>query len=263
MSTSTIRIESGRAGVARITLARPEKHNALNIEMIRELTAAAQSLGNDPNVRVIVLTGDGGTFCAGGDLDWMRGQIDMDRSARLAEATELANMLHALDTLPKPLIGRVQGAAFGGGVGLMAICDIIVAVDSAKFALTEVRLGLIPATIVPFLIRRIGECGARRFVLNAKVLTAAEAMAAGLVSVAVPSQELDSAIEIEISAALECAPGAVAAAKSICATIARNPGGDYLAWSAEQLVGRWTSAEAEEGLGCFFERRRPSWRVKT
>ncbi len=262
MTFETIRIDSSPQGVARLTLARGDKHNAINLQMIRDLRQAAETLGAEPSIRVVVLAGDGRSFCAGADLGWMEEQTTKDRSARLAEAMELAQMLRALDGLPKPLIARVHGPAYGGGVGLMAVCDVVIAADTAKFALTEVRLGLIPATIGPFILRRIAEREARRFMLNATIMDASVALAAGLVSTVVPGDQLDAAVEAEVAAFLACAPGAVSAAKALFQHLARHPEGDQLAWSADQLAQRWETAEAIEGLACFFERREPSWRRK-
>ena len=264
MNTDTIRIACTQRGVARITLARGDKHNAMNLQMIRDLRAAAATLDADASVRVVVLAGDGASFCAGADLGWMRDQAVKEPAQRLAEAMELAEMLAALDRLAKPLIARVHGSAYGGGVGLMAVSDIVIAAGSAKFALTEVRLGLIPATIGPFVVRRLGEGAARRFMLNAKAMDAAAAFAAGLVSSVVTADQLDAAIEAEVAACLECAPGAVADAKALCQNLARaSGGGEERGWTADQLARRWETAEAKEGLACFFERREPSWRRTT
>ena len=181
----------------------------------------------------------------------------------MAEAAELAHLFGALDSLPKPLIGRVHGPAYGGGVGLMAVCDTVIAADTATFALTEVRLGLIPATIGPFIVRSIGERWARRFMLSAKTFDAATALAIGLASVVVSADELDAAVATEIAAFLECAPGAVASAKALCQHLARAPGDHHLAWTVDQLANRWETEEAMEGLNCFVERRKPSWQRKT
>ena len=169
MTTSyeTIRLETDARGVARLVLNRPDKHNALNAVMIGELTDAAMQLGHDSDVRAVVLSANGKSFCAGGDLGWMQEQFDADGDERIKEATRVATMLQHLDKLPKLVIAIIEGPAFGGGVGLAAVCDIVLAVPEAKFALTETRLGLIPATIAPFLIRRIGLTQARRFALNA------------------------------------------------------------------------------------------------
>ena len=260
MSTDTLHIERSPRGLARITLVRGEKHNAMNLAMIRELRSAAGTLEADTSIRVVVLAGDGPSFCAGADLTWMQEQAAKAPAARLAEAMELGGMLAALDSLTKPLIARVHGPAYGGGVGLMAVSDIVIAVDTARFALTETRLGLIPATIGPFVVRCLGERGSRRFMLNARTMDAASALAAGLVSAVVSADQLDAAVEAEVAACLACAPGAVADAKALCQQLARSSGVDQSGWTAEQLARRWETAEAREGLACFFERREPSWR---
>jgi methylglutaconyl-CoA hydratase len=183
--------------------------------MIAELTEAPERLARDPAVRVVVLTGAGASFCAGGDLDWMRAQMAADAATRAEGATALARMLAALDTLPKPLIGRVQGQAFGGGVGMMSVCDVVVGVDSATFGLTETRLGLIPATIGPYVIARIGAAMARRVFFSGRRFGAGEAVRLGLLARAVPAEELDEAVEAEVAPYLACAPGAVAEGKAL------------------------------------------------
>ncbi len=156
MSYETILISHDSRGVATLTLNRPDKHNALNAQMIAELTAAASELAADAAIRAVILTGAGKSFCAGGDLAWMRAQTTATRAGRIAEATKLAGMLKALNELPKPLIGRVQGQAFGGGMGMMSVCDVTIAVTGPRFGFTEVRLGLIPATISPYVVACMG-----------------------------------------------------------------------------------------------------------
>lgn len=255
----TIKLSMDARGVAHLTLARPDKHNALNAQLIRELRQAAAHLAADPAIRIVVLAAEGKSFCAGADLAWMREQAGKDRAGRLAEASELALMLRDLDSLPKPLIGRVQGPAYGGGVGLMAACDIVIAAESASFALTEAKLGLIPATIGPYVVRRMGEGHARRVFMNARRFTAVEAQTLGLVSTVAPANKLDEAIKAEAAAFLDCAPGAVADAKALCLRLARHPGDDHLAWTAERLADRWETMEAREGISAFFERRPPPW----
>ncbi|MBT4891273.1 MAG: enoyl-CoA hydratase, partial [Rhodospirillales bacterium] len=163
----TIRLDVDARGVARLTLNRPEKHNSLNAQMIAELRAALSQIDDEGGVRVVILSGEGKSFCAGGDLGWMKDQVDSDRDGRIDHATELATMLKELDGLTKPTIARVNGQAYGGGIGMMAVCDIVIAVDDARFALTETRLGLIPATIGPFVVARMGEGAVRRVALNA------------------------------------------------------------------------------------------------
>lgn len=178
----TIRYAVDAKGVARLTLAQPQKHNALSAIMIGELTEAAERLSVDVTVRVVVLDAEGRSFCAGGDLNWMREQFDADRPTRIAEATRLALMFKALNEIAKPVIARVHGNAFGGGVGLMSICDAVIASSDARFGLTETRLGLIPATISPYVVARIGEGRARPLFMSARLFSAEEARDAGLVT---------------------------------------------------------------------------------
>ena len=206
--SETVDITVDERGVAWLTLNRPDKHNAMNAEMIGALTKAAGRLGRDPAVRVVVLTGAGASFSAGGDLAWMRAQMEADAATRAREARSLAEMLGALDRLPKPLIGRVQGQAFGGGVGLVSVCDVAVAVEGARFGLTEVRLGLIPATIAPYVVARMGAARARAVFFSGRIFPAEEAVALGLVSRVVEAAALDAAVEAEIAPYLSAAPGA-------------------------------------------------------
>lgn len=255
----TIRLEQDARGVARLTLDRPESHNALNATMIQELGAVAVKLAAEPSVRVVVLAGEGKSFCAGGDLGWMREQTETDRAGRMAAASELACMFRDLDSLPKPLIARVQGVAYGGGIGLISTCDVVVAAATARFSLPEVRLGLIPATIGPYVIRRIGEGAARRSMLNGSTIDADLARDLGLVSVIATDENLDSAVEAEVGEFLKCAPGAIADTKALCRHLARNPASDHTSWTAESLADRWETEEAREGIDRFFARQTPSW----
>lgn len=246
-------------GVAWIRLNRAEVHNAMDTAMIAELTLLAGRLGRDPAVRVVVLTGEGASFCAGGDLGWMRAQMDADAETRAREARALAEMLGALDTMPKPLIGRVQGQAFGGGLGLVSVCDVAVGVETARFGLTEVRLGLIPATIGPYVVARMGAARARRVFFSGRRFDAEEAVALGLLARAVPEAELDAAVEAEIAPYLSAAPGAVAAGKALVTELGGAPDEAQISATIDALVARWESDEAAEGIGAFFDKRRPGW----
>jgi methylglutaconyl-CoA hydratase len=257
--SETVEITVDGRGVARLTLNRPDKHNAMNAEMIAALTQAAERLGRDPAVRVVVLTGAGASFSAGGDLAWMRAQMEADAATRAREARSLAEMLGALDRLPKPLIGRVQGQAFGGGVGLVSVCDVAVAVPEARFGLTEVRLGLIPATIGPYVVARMGPARARAVFFSGRIFPAEEAVALGLVARVVEPASLDAAVEAEIAPYLSAAPGAVAAGKALVADLGGGVDEAGIARSVEALVARWESPECHEGIAAFFERRKASW----
>ena len=178
--TETISISVDQRGVATLLLDRADKHNSMSAQMIAELTEAAEKLGQDDAVRAVILTGAGKSFCAGGDLGWMKEQMAADGPTRAVEAGKLAAMLGALDRMPKPLIGKVQGQAFGGGIGMMSVCDVAIGVDSAKFGLSDTKLGLIPATIGPYVVARMGAAKARRVFMSARLFGAAEAVELGL-----------------------------------------------------------------------------------
>ena len=256
---STITIETDVRGVATLTLNRPEKRNALSAAMMDALAEAALTLGTDPAVRVVVLTGAGESFCAGGDLDWMRAQMAADDATRAAEARRLAGMLRALNELPKPLIGRVQGQAFGGGVGLMSVCDVAIGLEGARFGLTETRLGLIPATIGPYVVARMGAAMARRVFMSARLFDGAEAVRLGLLARAVDPADLDAAVDAEVASYLACAPGAVAEAKALIRDLGGLTGQAAIDHSVGALVTRWRGEEAAEGIAAFFEKRPPRW----
>ncbi len=258
----TIRLRTDDRGVTTLTLDRPDKHNALSAQMIAELAQAADRVGRDPAVRVVVLTGAGDSFCAGGDLAWMKAQMAADPATRAGEARKLAEMLGALNRLPKPLIGRVQGQAFGGGVGLISVCDVAVGVVEAKLGLTETRLGLIPATIGPYVVARMGEAMARRVFMSARRFTAEEGVRLGLLASAVAADTLDAAVEAEVAPYLATAPGAVAEAKALVRRLGPAIDDAVIAETIEALVRRWESPESAEGIAAFFERRLPSWAVR-
>ena len=255
----TIQIQTDTRGVATLTLKRAQKHNAMSGQMIAELSAAARQLGNDAHVRVVILTATGPSFCAGGDLGWMKAQIDADDATRAAEARKLALMLQALNTLPKPLIGRIQGDAFGGGVGLASVCDVAIAADSARFGLTETRLGLIPATIGPYVVARLGEAKARRVFMSSRRFGAEEAVSLGLIARAVPAALLDDAIEEEVLPYLSCAPGAVREAKALVRQLGPVIDDAVISKSINALVMRWQSDEARQGIDAFFAKNPAPW----
>lgn len=255
----TISIERDARGVATLWLDRPEKHNAMSAQMIAELHGAARDLGADPGVRVVVLAARGKTFCAGGDLGWMRAQFDADPETRSAEAGKLAHMLQALNTLPKPLIGRLHGNAFGGGVGLASVCDVAIGAEPIMLGLTETRLGLIPATIGPYVCARMGEARARRVFMSGRRFDAAEAVALNLLARVVPEEGLDQAVEEEVAPYLSCAPGAVARAKALLRTLGPRIDEAVIAHSVAELAACWEGTEAPEGIGAFFEKRKPHW----
>lgn len=254
-----IRVETDARGVATLTLALAEKHNALSAQMMTELEEAAQDLARDPAVRVVVLAADGRTFCAGGDLAWMREQFDMDANTRRVESRRIATVLGALYDLPKPLIGRVQGNALGGGVGLVSVCDVAIGVAGAKLGFTETRLGLIPANIGPYVLSRMGGTRASEVFMSARVFEAEEAVRLNLLSRTVEPDGLDAAIEAEVLPYLSCAPGAVADAKMLMRDLAGRVTPEQVDMAIDALAQRWQSDEAREGIGAFFDKRAPSW----
>ncbi|WP_306154926.1 crotonase/enoyl-CoA hydratase family protein [Roseovarius sp. MMSF_3281] len=255
----TIRIERDARGVATLWLARSEKHNAMSAQMIAELHAAAKELGADDTVRVVVLAAEGKTFCAGGDLGWMREQFEADPAVRSTEAAKLAHMLQALNTMPKPLIGRLHGNAFGGGVGLASVCDVAVGADAILMGLTETRLGLIPATIGPYVCARMGEAKARRVFMSGRRFDAQEAVELGLLARAVPTEALDDAVEAEVAPYMDCAPGAVARAKALLRHMGPQIDEELIAHTVAELARCWEGDEAPEGIGAFFDKRKPAW----
>lgn len=255
----TLTLETDARGVARLTLTRVGKHNAMSAQMIAELTRAAAEIAADNDVRVVVLTGAGASFCAGGDLGWMQEQMRADGATRQAEARKLAEMLYAMNTLPQPVIGRIQGNAFGGGLGLVSICDVAIGVDTLKFGFTEARLGLIPATISPYCLARMGEAMARRVFMSARLFDAREAVTLGLLASAVPETDLDAAVESEVVPYLSCAPGAVAASKRLARHMGPPIDDAVIDHSIRALAAQWETEEAREGVRAFFAREKAPW----
>ncbi|MEM6619831.1 MAG: crotonase/enoyl-CoA hydratase family protein [Pseudomonadota bacterium] len=255
----TLRIETDDQGVATLWLTRAAKHNAMNAAMIAELSDACATLAADKSVRAVVLAAEGASFCAGGDLAWMQDQIASNAAERAAGARRLAAMLGALDTLPKPLIGRVQGQAFGGGIGLISVCDIAVGSAGARFALTEVKLGIIPATISPYVIKRIGEPAARRMMMSGRVFDSAGAAELGFLHRVVAPADLDAAVGEEVAPFLRVAPGALARTKQLIAGQGGAISAARIEASIEALVAAWEDPEAQAGIAAFFAKEKPPW----
>jgi methylglutaconyl-CoA hydratase len=253
-------LDQDARGVARITMDRPAVHNAFNEVFIAELTALLERVGADPAVRALVLAASGKSFSAGADLNWMRAMAGYDEAQNLADARGLARLMWTLDRLPKPVVGRIQGPAFGGGVGLVACCDIAVGAASASFTLSEVKLGLIPAVISPYVVAAIGERQARRYVLTAERFGAAEAQRIGLLHQVVPDEALDAAVEEIVAALLGNGPAALAAAKDLIFAVGRRPTDEaVVAETARRIARIRASAEGREGIGAFLERRKAGW----
>lgn len=247
-------------GVATITLNRPEKHNAFDDGLIAQLTHLFQQAGNDTAIRAVVLAANGKSFCAGADVAWMQRMANYSYDENLRDANALATMLHTLNTLPKPTIARVQGAAYGGAVGLIACCDMAIGSKMSKFCLSEVKLGLVPATISPYVIEAIGARLARRYFLSAEVFSSRRARRIGLLSESVTEEELDSTIDDIVSHILKNGPVAVAAAKQLISDVAQRPiDRELIAQTSACIAAIRTSDEGQEGLQSFLNKRKPNW----
>jgi methylglutaconyl-CoA hydratase len=249
-------------GVAHVALNRPDKRNALDRATISALGVALAQCAADASVRMVQLTGAGNVFCAGADLTEMQAQAHATATDNLAHAKHLAQVLSALDSFPKPTLARVNGDGYGGALGLIAACDIVVAVESAKFAFTEVRLGIIPAVVSPFVLAKIGESAALRYFLSAEAMSAATLKEIGLAHETVPAERLDATCGGIIDAILKGAPGAQAAAKTLIrdAKSAAGQRGVAALSMATRLAHLRVQAEAQEGFAAFFAKRKPSWR---
>ena len=259
MSYETLIVKTESRGLARIRLNRPEKHHAINALMIREMTEVLQGFKNEDHIRVLLLESSGPNFCSGGDLDWMRKQAETARADRIREAQSLADLFGLICWMPKPVIAKVQGNAYGGGVGLMAVADIVVALEGAKFALTETRLGLIPATIGPFVIRKLGGGAARSVFITGSTMDTERACQLGLVSVRAKKDELDILTEKEIAFALKAAPQAMALAKKLNLEWSGEDIKDQSRVAIEALADCWESKEGKEGIKAFFEKKPAPW----
>lgn len=244
--------------VVRVTLNRPDVRNAFNEEVIADLTAWARSVPGS-GARVAVLAGAGKAFCAGADLNWMSKTIAYSRDENVRDAGAMAAMFNALDTLPIPLIGRVHGAALGGGVGLAAICDIVVSAEDAVFGFTEAKLGILPAVIAPFTLRKIGVAAARELFLTAARFDADRAREIGLVHAVVPEADLDPRVDGYARELLTSAPDAIAGAKQLIASVANRAPADVADLTADTIARHRVSTEGQEGMRAFLEKRQAPW----
>ena len=259
MDTQTLAIAiDGK--VATVTLNRPEVRNAFNQKTIAELALAFDELGANEIVRVIVLAANGPAFCAGGDLNWMKAMANYSDAENRDDAMRLADMLRTIYLCPKPVVARIQGDCYAGGMGLAAACDIAVAAEEANFCLSEVKLGLIPATISPYVIKAMGENAARRYFLTAERFGAAEARRIGFVHDVVPEAELDACVAAIVKSLLANSPNAVREAKLLVRDIAGQPVTEtLLAETAERIAKIRASSEGREGVASFLEKRKPDW----
>jgi methylglutaconyl-CoA hydratase len=245
--------------VLRITLNRPEVRNALDEEVISALTAAGKEAARDRSVRAVVLSGNGRAFCAGADLGWMSRAIGYNLEENRRDAEDLARMMETLDTLPVPLIGRIHGAALGGGAGLAAVCDIVVTADDAMFGFTEVKLGIIPAVISPYVVHKIGDSAARELFLTGARFSARRARRIGLVHAIVPAADLDETVEGYVREVSTSGPEAIAAAKALIKEVGGSTSADMIGLTTTRIAEQRVSAEGQEGMRAFLEKRKPHW----
>jgi methylglutaconyl-CoA hydratase len=257
--TDTVLLHTDAHGVATLTINRAEKHNAFDDVIVAELTAKLKQADADDAVRVLVLTGAGRTFSAGGDLNWMRSMAKFSAQQNMDDALKLAGLMDLLDGIAKPTIAKVNGPAYGGGVGLIACCDIAICTDAAKFALTEVRLGLVPAVISPYVIAAIGERYARRFFLTAEAIEAKEAYHIGLIHEVVTPDILDETVNMLAANLLKGGPKALIAAKKLVAEQSMADRKALMKKTAKLIAELRTSEEGQEGLTAFLEKRNASW----
>lgn len=245
--------------LTRLILDRPEVRNAFNDELVGQLSEAARELARERTARVVVLEGAGSVFCAGADLNWMSRMVAYSREQNVIDASRLALMFQALDTVPVPLIARVQGAALGGGAGLAAVADIVVAADDAVFGFTEVKLGILPAVISPYVIRKIGTSAAREWFLTGARFSAARAREMGLVHHVVAPDRLDSTVSELARELLSSGPGAMALAKDLIRQVTGSLPDDVIGVTSETIAHQRVSDEGQEGMRAFLEKRRPAW----
>jgi len=245
--------------VVRVRLNRPEVRNALDPALIAGLTLAFQNVDEQPHIRAVVLEGAGAIFCGGADIKYMRAALDLSESQNYEDALRLSDMFAAIDNCPAPTIAKVQGAALGGGAGLIAVCDIVVAEEDALFGFTEAKLGIVPAVISPFVLRKIGQTHARALFPTAERFSGDRAMRIGLVHEVVPPGQLDASVESKIQELLTSGPGAARLSKKIARTVGALAPDEARRWTAERIASQRVSPEGQEGLRAFLDKRRPTW----
>jgi methylglutaconyl-CoA hydratase len=245
--------------VTTLTLNRPDVRNAFNEELIGALSDFAKSVPTDGSVRAIVLSGAGSVFCAGADVQWMAKMVDYSHEENLADARTAASMFLAMDSIPVPVIARVQGAALGGGAGLAAVCDVVVAAEDAIFGFTEVVLGILPAMISPYVVSKIGLSAARELCLNGARFTAARAKEIGLAHEVVTAERLDLAVDRHLQQFRKAAPSAIAATKRLLREVAGRKPADVMAITVDAIARQRVSPEGQDGLRAFLEKRPPKW----
>ena len=248
-----------RGQVAWVTLNRPKVHNAFNVKMIEEMTEAVHRVKEDGALRIVILTGSGKSFCSGADLNWLREIVDYSFEQNLEESRALADVLFQLYTLPKPTIALVNGAAIGGGTGFLSACDMAVSAEEAVFGLSEVKIGLVPAAISPYVLRKIGESKAREYFLTGKRIPARKAQEIGLVNEVVPLEKLSESMDRLIENLLTSGPEAMASCKELIMRTSHARIEDVKEFTANMIAGLRVSKEGQEGMTSFLEKRKPNW----
>lgn len=254
----SVRIEESNH-VARVSLNRPAVRNALDAEVIAALMDAYRAFGKRADLRAVVLQGEGAIFCGGADINYMRAALDLDQQQNYADALRLSDLFAAIDDCPIPTLAKVQGAALGGGAGLVAVSDIVIAAEDALFGFTEAKLGIVPAVISPFVLRKIGPSHARALFPTAQRFHAERALRIGLVHEVVPPVQLDASVESTLRELASSSPSAARLAKQIAKTVGTLAPADARTWTAERIAEQRVSKEGQEGLRAFLEKRRPSW----
>ncbi|MEW6684589.1 MAG: enoyl-CoA hydratase/isomerase family protein [Candidatus Edwardsbacteria bacterium] len=245
--------------IAKVILHRPEVHNAFNDVMINELLETFHHITDNKDIRLVILTGEGKSFCAGADLNWMRRVKDYTFEENLKESLNLAELFYTIYSLPKPTIARVNGAAIGGGTGFVAVCDMAIAASNAQFSFSEVKIGVVPACISPYVIRRIGEGRCREFFLTGERLSAEKALEAGLINQVIPLEKLDESVNEMVNQLLSSGPEALATCKELLKKVPAMNFEEVKKYTAEVIAGLRMSDEGQEGMTAFLEKRKPKW----
>ena len=259
METPPVLYVDKEGPLAKVRLSRPDVRNAFNAELIAALRTTFEDLGADPAVRAIVLSGEGKVFCGGADINWMRSSLDLSYDENVADARAMSEMFDTIDRCPKPVIGRIHGAALGGGAGLAAVCDVVIAGADTVFGFTEVKLGIIPAVISPFVLAKIGPSNARALFLTGERFDAKRAHHIGLIHEIVVADTLDVCVERVVKEVLTAAPGAVSVAKALIPRVLETPSDEQRDLTASAIAERRTTPEGQDGLRAFLERRKAGW----
>lgn len=258
MSYTTLRFETNNR-IARITFSRPEVHNAFHSGVIKEMRQVFAEIAMNTDIRAVVITGEGKSFCAGADLNWMKAVAEYKFDQNLTESNELAELFNDMYTCTRPIIGRINGAAIGGGAGFVAVCDIAVGAQSAVVSFSEVKIGLVPACIGPYVIKKIGEGRARELFITGERLTADRAKEVGLLNTVVPDADLDKAINALVQQILTSGPNAISMAKELVSKVPAMNAAEYKPFTAEMIAKLRNSAEGQEGMAAFLAKRKPHW----